>query len=350
MATRKGRGDQETEEGPPARPRLHFLACVAVFLLGPATRVCTRRKRCSCFGTDPRGSSGWQRTERLALSYQLEAVHSSAARLAATSWSGSLEVERRTSKPTTAGAGNAEVEGEDEVRIHYWRCVVCLQDNPSWLSSNRDLLFDLAEGFTSLSRLTTCLPFSSNQTTCRHLFFSGYSKLWQSATTNFDTCTFPLDRGTTRSACTTGETSRTGRHRRLFVAADRAGSCHRRRRRRSEERRNLTLERGTSEAGRAAGCAGSSGEERFRSVLRLGRGRWRRRRTRGPDARLPTPSNQDRRTQDAFSDVATIHFEQQFGVDPFRPRVAQPDFAARSGPRRRARAATRDGFACPRRD
>lgn len=74
-----------------------------------------------CFGAYSRNRRVGVRTERLALSYQLEAVHSSAARLAATSWSGSLEVERRTSKTTTAGAGNAGVEGEDEVRIHYWR-------------------------------------------------------------------------------------------------------------------------------------------------------------------------------------------------------------------------------------
>ncbi|GAA5876087.1 hypothetical protein JCM3774_004500 [Rhodotorula dairenensis] len=63
---------------------------------------------------------GYTFLQRLALSYQLEAVHASATRLAATSWSGSLEVERRTAKGAGPG-GHAEVEGEDEVRIHYWR-------------------------------------------------------------------------------------------------------------------------------------------------------------------------------------------------------------------------------------
>ncbi|BGP00150.1 Mediator of RNA polymerase II transcription subunit 14 [Rhodotorula toruloides ATCC 204091] len=45
--------------------------------------------------------------QRLALSYQLEAVHSSAARLAQTSWKGSLRVER---------AG----QEREEVRVEYW--------------------------------------------------------------------------------------------------------------------------------------------------------------------------------------------------------------------------------------
>lgn len=48
------------------------------------------------------------RTERLALSYQLEAVYSTAVRLAATSWSGNLKVEMSKER--------------DEVRVEYWRC------------------------------------------------------------------------------------------------------------------------------------------------------------------------------------------------------------------------------------
>ncbi|GAA5967156.1 hypothetical protein JCM8115_000944 [Rhodotorula mucilaginosa] len=82
---------------------------------------------------------GYTFLQRLALSYQLEAVHSSAARLAATSWSGTLEVERRTSKTTTAGAGNAEVEGEDEVRIHYWRPPAAISSSAATTASGKPL-------------------------------------------------------------------------------------------------------------------------------------------------------------------------------------------------------------------
>lgn len=82
---------------------------------------------------------GYTFLQRLALSYQLEAVHSSAARLAATSWSGSLEVERRTSKTTTAGAGNAGVEGEDEVRIHYWRPPAAISFSAAAATSGKPL-------------------------------------------------------------------------------------------------------------------------------------------------------------------------------------------------------------------
>ncbi|GAA5987817.1 hypothetical protein JCM10908_007227 [Rhodotorula pacifica] len=63
---------------------------------------------------------GYTFLQRLALSYQLEAVHSAAVRLAATSWNGSLEVERRTAS-VSGVEGEAQREGEDEVRVHYWR-------------------------------------------------------------------------------------------------------------------------------------------------------------------------------------------------------------------------------------
>ncbi|GAA5917919.1 hypothetical protein JCM6882_006500 [Rhodosporidiobolus microsporus] len=68
--------------------------------------------------------------QRLALSYQLEAVAAQAAKLAATGWSGSLRVERRRAG-AAVGAANAkgkgkekEKEGEEgmgeEVRVEYW--------------------------------------------------------------------------------------------------------------------------------------------------------------------------------------------------------------------------------------
>lgn len=157
-----------------------------------------------------------RRTERLALSYQLEAIHASAARLAATSWNGRLEVERRT-RAASVGTGDAEVEREDEVRVHYWRSVaVPVLRCPSMSLDTGRLRSVLrcpridALCFAQTARLSSTTIRDSNRGQTRSTYSNTYSVFLERTSC----LSFFLD----QSAA--GKTTRTGRHHRLFPATD----------------------------------------------------------------------------------------------------------------------------------